>query len=258
MAKVVKLVGLRGPLAGKSRVLTEGEYKIGVNNADITVPDETVSASHALIRVGNPSVSIEDIGSRNGVYVNDPTFSNRLNYQALDDKDTFAVGPKCLFGVRILELKSAGFWIRLLSTLIDVAVLWAIWFIGMFLIGFFSVLASAGRRPSSLGEDQGLTMVVGVFVWFWIIVSTFGYITLMNGSRGQTLGKMATGLKIVHTDGSPITYGTAFLRYFMQILLANLSLCLMYIFLAVHPEKRGWHDMIANTRVVYKRDLDGK
>jgi uncharacterized RDD family membrane protein YckC len=61
----------------------------------------------------------------------------------------------------------------------------------------------------------------------------------MNGAREQNLGKTATGLEIIHSDGSSISNATAFVRYFMQVLLGNLSLGVMYVFLAAHPEKKA-------------------
>jgi uncharacterized RDD family membrane protein YckC len=62
---------------------------------------------------------------------------------------------------------------------------------------------------------------------------------------------MAIGAKITLLDGSPISYNRALLRW----LAARLSdvLFLGYILIALRRDKRGLHDLLAGTKVVFKR-----
>ena len=63
------LVFKEGPLAGR-RVEVVGELVIGRVDAGLTIEDEEVSRRHAVIRPGDGEIEIEDLGSRNGTYVN--------------------------------------------------------------------------------------------------------------------------------------------------------------------------------------------
>ena len=63
------LVFTEGPLAGR-RVEVAGELVIGRVDAGLTIDDEEVSRRHAVVRPGDGAIEIEDLGSRNGTYVN--------------------------------------------------------------------------------------------------------------------------------------------------------------------------------------------
>lgn len=83
-----------------------------------------------------------------------------------------------------------------------------------------------------------------------IITST--YFIASWGIKGQTIGKMALGLKVVAEDGTVLDLGKASIRYFAQMLSA-LLLGIGFIMIAFDGQKRGLHDMIAKTRVVKSR-----
>jgi len=62
---------------------------------------------------------------------------------------------------------------------------------------------------------------------FWTVLSTVvscAYWIGMHGRYGQTLGKMATGVKVLKMDGQPLTYGVAALRYFPFIFIGLISM----------------------------------
>ncbi len=77
------------------------------------------------------------------------------------------------------------------------------------------------------------------------------YDVLLNGRFGATVGKMAIGAKITRLDGSPIGYNRALLRW----LAARLSDILFfgYILIGLRRDKRGLHDLLAGTKVIFKR-----
>ncbi|PKN96535.1 MAG: hypothetical protein CVU43_20230, partial [Chloroflexi bacterium HGW-Chloroflexi-5] len=63
-------------------------------------------------------------------------------------------------------------------------------------------------------------------------------------------------LQVVHTDGSPISFGTAFLRsagYLVSSLLFTVPLG--YIWAAFDKKKQAWHDKIADTVVIIREPL---
>ena len=72
---------------------------------------------------------------------------------------------------------------------------------------------------------------------------------MLSNRNGQTLGKIATRVRVVRADGSPITAGQAWGRVVMKMVLG--CLCFInYIPAFFTPEKTTLHDMIAGTRVV--------
>jgi uncharacterized RDD family membrane protein YckC len=109
------------------------------------------------------------------------------------------------------------------------------------LMAFFVFLpASRGEQPNPL---------------FNIALIPFSFLSLvyeglmLQYKNGQTLGKMATKVRVVRPDGSPISPGQAWGRSAMRMVLG----CLVIV--DVIPafftlEKTALHDMIAGTRVV--------
>lgn len=57
------------------------------------------------------------------------------------------------------------------------------------------------------------------------------------------------GLRVVSTDGQPMTMGKAFIRYIGYIISA-IVFYLGFIWIAIDKDKQGWHDKIANTYVI--------
>lgn len=58
-----------GPAAGRVLPLRRGSYRIGRTSADLTIPDPELSREHARIDVTDTALTIEDLGSANGIEV---------------------------------------------------------------------------------------------------------------------------------------------------------------------------------------------
>ncbi len=127
-------------------------------------------------------------------------------------------------GPKGIGIEFAGFWVRLGAFLIDVIILG---FAGIALYFFV---------PSPL-----------IWVLFYLITSA--YFCCLWWWRGQTLGKMFTGIKVVCRDGSSLSVGCVLLRYGGSIV-CFLSVFIGFIWLAFDSHKQGWHDKIANTYVI--------
>jgi pSer/pThr/pTyr-binding forkhead associated (FHA) protein len=66
------MLGLRftaGPLAGR-RVEVTSVLVLGRQTADLVIEDPQVSRRHALVRAAGDVLEVEDLGSRNGTWVN--------------------------------------------------------------------------------------------------------------------------------------------------------------------------------------------
>ena len=141
-----------------------------------------------------------------------------------------------------------GFWIRALARLIDGVILSIPSMI--LLVPLAIMLGVAGRTGRVTPFGPAALMMQGVFFLISGAVSA-AYETYFVSTRGATPGKMALGLKIVRTDGSPLPVGLAFGRYLAQMLSG--FLLIGYLMAAFDTEKRSLHDRICGTRVVYAR-----
>ncbi|MBI2866420.1 MAG: RDD family protein [Chloroflexi bacterium] len=121
----------------------------------------------------------------------------------------------------------AGFWRRFAAIIIDNVVL--------FIIGL--VVGLGIGEISSAGANV-LGLIIGIV-----------YIVGMWAGRGQTLGKMAMGVRIVKADGRPIDLGTAILRY-VGYWVSGIILAIGFLMVAWDGKKQGLHDKIAGTYVV--------
>ena len=67
---------------------------------------------------------------------------------------------------------------------------------------------------------------------------------------GGTPGKRILGLKVVTSDGGPISWGRAFGRFFGEWVTGMIPLWIGYLIAAFDTERRTVHDHIAGTRVI--------
>lgn len=139
------------------------------------------------------------------------------------------------------RLEYAGFWKRLVATLIDVVIL--------LVIIVPLLLAIYGREYLERELDAG-------FAGFWdvmlqVVLPAIAVILLWK-FRGATPGKMAISAKIVDakTGAAPAT-GKLVLRYFAY-LASILPLGLGFVWIGIDRRKQGFHDKIAGTLVVFK------
>jgi uncharacterized RDD family membrane protein YckC len=140
----------------------------------------------------------------------------------------------------------AGFWIRVLASLIDSIILGVVNSIIQFtalrpLLG----MADISNDPAAVFAAFGAVGVMGSVG----LLLACTYEAVFVAQMGATPGKMALGMRVVRPDGSRVDLGRAVGRYFAK-LLSMLVLCIGYIMVAFDSEKRGLHDIICDTRVV--------
>ena len=140
----------------------------------------------------------------------------------------------------------AGFWIRLGARIIDDV-----------LLAIASVLMTAALTGIEL--EQAIGGLIGVSEgWDTTVVTLFdlalsiAYYTFTTGRWGQTLGKAVLGLKVTRADGSRLSFGRSFGRYWAYLVSA-IPFGLGFVAIALSSQKRGWHDFICDTRVVNLR-----
>lgn len=137
-------------------------------------------------------------------------------------------------------------------------------------------LASLGRRFAAVWIDGfiiGLPLLVVVFAmimpalianqkqppsyfnWIGYALTPFYivYEALMLKARGQTLGKMALGIKVVQPGGQPLSTGQAWGRAVVRGVFISFLSIINYAPAFFTKEKTCIHDMAAKTRVVLAR-----
>ena len=137
------------------------------------------------------------------------------------------------------KLNYAGFGVRGGSLFLDGIILWVV----MFPLNYF-----LGRLVRPTGPYAVLMVTYPISL---ILAAT--YYTFFLGKFGATPGKMANKLKVVNPDGSKVSYGKAFGRYFASNWVSGIfTLCIGYLMAVWDDEKRALHDRICNTRVIRK------
>jgi uncharacterized RDD family membrane protein YckC len=139
-----------------------------------------------------------------------------------------------------VELTLAGIGSRFIAALLD------------FLVQGGVLLAAAFALGVIGGGGTGLATAVFSIVFFLVF---FGYDVLFEvRSRGRTLGKRWTGLRVVRTGGRPITFVPSCVRNVMRvvdILPAFYAIGMLSIFVTARNQRLG--DLAAGTLIVRER-----
>ncbi len=132
---------------------------------------------------------------------------------------------------------------RVVATIID-----------LLLLGFVgSVLAAPGALVDGLADGRisdGLSGFLFSTGGLAALIVAFAYFAIMEGRFGQTLGKMALGIKVVGEDGSTIGTRAAILRTLMRIVDSIGSYVVAFVVALISGKNQRLGDMVAKTLVV--------
>jgi uncharacterized RDD family membrane protein YckC len=138
---------------------------------------------------------------------------------------------------KIFEL--GGFWMRFWAYLLDLIVISS--------IGRLIVYPIFRAMDLSLIKDN---MFAPISILSAIIF--YGYFVLMTKYMGQTLGKMAFGLKVIRMSGKPLDWSTVLFRELVGRFISA-TILVLYIVAAFTNKKQGIHDLFADTTVVREK-----
>ena len=138
-----------------------------------------------------------------------------------------------------------GFFRRCGAFSIDLLVLFlfSVLLFYLLLIGYRVGLA-ANQEVLSLDQMEVFFRLFGLACLFFLA----SYFVLLHRMGGQTVGKWIMGLRVVGTQGSPITSWQSVMRLVGYLLSGFFGLGFLWILWS--REKRGWHDWLADTWVV--------
>ncbi len=83
---------------------------------------------------------------------------------------------------------------------------------------------------------------------FCTLLFTALYTAVLHALDGQTLGKLAVGVRVVGTDGERLSFGAALLRW-LAFWLSLGSLGFGFVMAGLRRDKRALHDLVAGSRV---------
>ena len=135
----------------------------------------------------------------------------------------------------------SGFWRRVAAYFIDSIIL-------AIPSNIISLAFSAGSTGAFSGAGVSLgASLAATLVNMAIAVTYFAY---FDGTRGQTVGKMALSIKVIDMDnGDVIGVPRGIGRYFAK-LLSGLALGLGFLWMLWDPRKQTWHDKLVRSVVV--------
>lgn len=119
--------------------------------------------------------------------------------------------------------------------------------------GFWRRFAGAFIDGIVLGIASGILRGIlgfGAGTGLGVVVSAVYFTAFVGADRGQTLGQMALGIRVLGLDnGASIGYTRAFIRWLVSIVSAIVVL-IGYLWMLWDGEKQCWHDKAANDVVV--------
>ena len=138
-------------------------------------------------------------------------------------------------------VRYAGFWLRVMAALIDSALL-----IMVTLPLLLWIYGESYFDPQQLIAGPADLLISWLFSAV-AIVAFWRY-------RSATPGKMMLKLEIVDANsGSAPTTGQLVGRY-LGYYVSTIPFALGLLWVAFDPRKQGWHDKLANTVVIHKRE----
>ena len=132
---------------------------------------------------------------------------------------------------------------RVLATILDLLLLGVVG----------SVLAAPGALIDALGDgraSEGFSGFLFSTGGLAAVIVAFAYFAIMEGRFGQTLGKMALGIKVVREDGGRAGIREALLRTLLRIVDGIGTYLVALIVALVSDKNQRLGDMVAKTLVV--------
>lgn len=136
-----------------------------------------------------------------------------------------------------LELRIAGPMVRILAFAIDTLVKVGIWIAAAIPLAF----------ASKVGEAV-LLILMFLLEWFYPV-----FFEVMR--NGQTVGKKAMGILVIHDDGTPIGWSSSIIRNLLRFVDFLPSAYLLgLITMMCNPHFKRLGDLAAGTLVIYQRE----
>ena len=138
----------------------------------------------------------------------------------------------------------AGFFVRLAAYLID----WLVVGIALLVVRIPMWISSLFHPNNLLVRDFIFQYSVADIV---VYVLTVTYFILPTYYAGRTLGKRLLQLKVISAEDRSMTFFEVVYRETVGKFLSGIIIGIGYLMVGIDKEKRGIHDLLADTRVIY-------
>lgn len=147
------------------------------------------------------------------------------------------------------NLEYAGFWVRMAAYMIDSVVVFA----GLLIMRLIFAGISLAGGGAITGTDILFHYSLKDIVLYALKVLYFIAFTYLTGT---TLGKKAMNLRVVSKNPEEkLTLFNVVYRETVGRFLCSLPVNIGYIVAGIDSEKRGFHDLLCDTRVVYQKKI---
>ena len=143
----------------------------------------------------------------------------------------------------------AGFWVRLAAYVIDsIIVAVVLLVVRLIWIGVGAIISGTILDGNVLFHYSLKDIVLYIFKVM--------YFVLLTWCTGTTIGKRLMNLRVVPADrNEKLSFVDVLYRETVGRFLCGISIWIGYIIVGVDKEKRGFHDMFCDTRVVYEKKV---
>lgn len=147
------------------------------------------------------------------------------------------------------EYEYAGFWVRFAAYLIDsVIVFAALLVVRLVMSGFMAAVKGTVLGGNILFQYNLKDIVLYAAEAFYFILCTY--------YTGTTLGKKAMNLRVIRADGEErLGLLTVVYRETVGRFLSSVIMGIGYLMIGIDKEKRGIHDILCDTRVIYGKKI---
>lgn len=143
----------------------------------------------------------------------------------------------------------AGFWVRLAAYVIDSVIV----AIGLLVVRLAWIGIGALISGTILDENVLFHYSLKDIVLYIFKVM---YFALLTWCTGTTIGKRLMNLRVVPADrNEKLSFVDVLYRETVGRFLCVISIWIGYIIVGIDKEKRGFHDMLCDTRVVYEKKV---
>ena len=149
----------------------------------------------------------------------------------------------------VVEYEFAGFWVRLAAYAIDMAIVTAgLLIVRLVFLGVNLLIAGTVLEGGILFHYTLKDIVLYLLQAVYFVVFTY--------HTGTTLGKKVLNLRVVCTDEEKrLNLLTVIYRETIGRFLSGFILCVGYLLVGIDKEKRGLHDILCDTRVIYAKKI---
>lgn len=138
----------------------------------------------------------------------------------------------------------AGFFVRLAAYLID----WLVVGIALLTVRIPIWISSFAYPDNWLIRDFIFKYSIADIVTY---VLSATYFILLTYYTGRTLGKRLLQLRVVSAEDRDMTFFEVVYRETVGKFLSGVVICIGYLMIGIDKEKRGIHDWLADTKVIY-------